>query len=67
MFEDDDWDQLIGGIGNDEAEFNDQHSGLPPTCNCNDIKTIDTPCPIHGFDKPDKDPPYDKTLLQVGF
>ena len=21
---------------------------LPPTCNCDGIKTIDTPCPIHG-------------------
>ena len=23
---------------------------LPPICNCDGIKTIDTPCPIHGFD-----------------
>lgn len=26
---------------------------LPPRCNCDGIKTIDTPCPIHGFDEPD--------------
>ena len=21
---------------------------LPPTCNCDGVKTTDTPCPIHG-------------------
>jgi len=25
-------------------------SVLPPVCNCDGVKTIDTPCPIHGFD-----------------
>lgn len=67
MFEDDDWDQPIGGIGNDKAEFNDQRSVLPPTCNCDGVKTIDTPCPIHGFGKPDKDPPYDTAPFTGGF